>query len=354
MTPKMKKILLDLSIVTVLAILGFTGCGKNEEAKQETAGMNSTEIVPVKVAVAEIKDINLIKTFSGSLEGEEQANIVAKIPERIISIKAKVGDNVSSGQTLLELDKSGASSQFYQAQAAYLNSEKDLKRMEALYKEGAISQQMLDGAQTSFNISKANFEAAKSAVELTTPISGVVTAVNSNIGDLASPGIPLITIASIGKMKVIFNVGEEDIQSFAVGQPTQIYSELKKSLVQSGRISQISKSADVQSRSFEIKALFSNTGDRWFKPGMFCRVSVEMKSKKGSIVIPNAAIINEAGAKGIYVVNEDKAHFKKIETGITDGTSTEILSGIEKGETVVTLGMNNLKEGSKVHVSNDK
>ena len=350
MIREMKKLLLGASCILMITI--YYGCAGNEEAKSEAASKAAIEIIPVNVALAEVKDLTLMKSFSGSLEGEEQANIVAKIPERIVTIKAKVGDNIAAGKIMVELDKSGASSQYYQAQAAFLNSEKDLKRMEALYKEGAVSQQMLDGTQTAYNISKANFDAAKSAVELTSPISGVVTAVNSNIGDLASPGMPLITVASIGKMKVIFNVGEEDIQSFAVGQPAQIYSELKKSLMQNGKISQISKSADVQSRSFEIKALFNNTSDRWFKPGMFCRVNVEMKSKKGSVVIPNSAIISESNRKGVYVISQDVAHFKNIEAGITDGIVTEILSGVTKGDPVVTLGMNNLKEGSKVHISN--
>jgi membrane fusion protein (multidrug efflux system) len=352
MTSKMKNYLMSLWVLSVIIAVSLTGCGKNEESKKVSSNTAVADTVPVNVTKAEIKDIDLIKTFSGTLEGEEQANIVAKIPERIISIKVKVGDNVSSGQTLVELDKSGASSQFYQAQAAFLNSEKDLKRMEALYKEAAIYQQMLDGTQTGFNISKENFDAAKSAVELTCPIAGVVTAVNNNIGDLAALGIPLITVASIGRMKVIFNVGEEDIQSFAVGQQAQVYSELKKSLVQSARISQISKSADIQSRSFEINALFGNTGNRWFKPGMFSRVNVEMKSKKGSVVIPNTAIINEATRKVVYVITDGKAYFKTVETGITDGNVIEVVSGISKGDVVAILGMNSLKEGSKVHISN--
>jgi len=226
--------------------------------------------------------------------------------------------------------------------------------MQALYKEGAISQQMLDGTQTQFDIAKANFDAAKSTVELTTPISGVVTALNSNIGDLAAPGVPLITVASINRMKVIFNIGEGDIPNFAIGQSAQIYSELKPALIQNGKISQIAKSADVQSRTFEIKALFNNTGDKWFKPGMFCRVNVGVKSKKGSTVIPNTAIVNEPTRKGVYVVANGIAQFKTIEMGISDGTVTEVLKGLSGGELVVTIGANNLKDGSKVHVTDSK
>lgn len=337
--------------ITLLVMGLTTACGNKEAEKNEIDKAAVTDTIPVQVVKVAKQDLSVSKTFSGSLEGEEQANIVAKLPERIVAIKVKVGDYVTAGQTLVELDKTGASSQYFQAQAGYLNAEKDLQRMKALFKEGAISQQMLDGVQTQFDIAKANFEAAKNSVELTTPIAGVVTAVNANVGDLAQVGMPLIVVANISRMKVIFTAGESDIASFAVGQPAEIYSELRPSLVQKGRITQISKSADVQSRSFEIKALFSNTADRWFKPGMFCRTRVELKSQKGSLVIPNMAIINEATRKGVYVIQNGKAYFRVIEPGLTNGTVTEVLIGLKEGEEVVTVGMNSLKEGITVFVS---
>ncbi len=351
MVLKMKNIIRILTFAGFLFAVMFSGCGKNEEAetKDKTASLKDT--IPVQTVLVEKKDLKISKTFSGSLEGAEQAIIVAKIPERIVSIKTKVGDAVSAGQLLIELDKSGATSQFYQAQAGFLNAEKDLQRMKALLSEGAVSQQMFDGSQTAFNIAKANFDAAKSSVELTTPISGVVTAININVGDLAQVGMPLVVVASIGSMKMIFNAGEGDIASLAIGQPADIYSELKPDLIRKGRISQISKSADIQSRTFEIKALFGNTPDRWFKPGMFCRGKVDLKSQKESLVIPSLAVINDQNSKGVYVVENNIAHFRKISTGLTDGTNIEILSGLKEGETVATIGMNNLKEGAFVHVA---
>ncbi|MFH1198451.1 MAG: efflux RND transporter periplasmic adaptor subunit [bacterium] len=335
----------------VIAVL-FSSCGKPSEGNKEKKIVNVSDTVAVEVAQAELKDISITKTFSGTLEGEDQANVVAKIPERIVVIKVKVGDHVSAGQTIVELDKSGASSQFFQAQAGFQNTSKDLERMKALLKEGAISQQMLDGIQTQYDVAKANFEAAKSAVDLTTPISGIVTAVNSNVGDLATPGMPIITVANIRKMKVIFNAGEVDIPYFTVGQKAGIYSELKPSLIINGRISRISKSADIASRTFEIQSTFANTSDTWFKPGMFCKVNVGLKSNKSSLVIPHTSIVNQGDSKTVFVVVDGQVQARNVEVGITDGNVTEILSGVKDGESVVTVGMNDLKNGSKVYVAN--
>jgi RND family efflux transporter MFP subunit len=250
------------------------------------------------------------------------------------------------------LDKAGASSQFYQAQAAFLNAQKNYERMQNLLKVGAVSQQAFDGTQTQYEVAKANFDAARSTVEITSPLSGIVTALNVNIGDLANPQMPMATIANIGRMKAKFNVGESDVPSFYVGQSAQIFSELKPDIVQTGKISQLSKSANIQSRTFEIQAIFSNTNDKWFKPGMFCRVSVNMKMKKDAIVIPLAAIIKENNSDGVYLINSDKAFFKPVTIGTTDGQFVEVIAGLKTGDKIVTLGMNNLNDGTVVIVSN--
>ena len=342
-----KSCLKYIAVATMLLLVA--SCAKKEEAEPVAKKNTDLDTIPVQVSKVELKEIALTKSFSGTLEGEEQANIVAKLPERIVAVKVKVGEIVKSGQMIIALDKTGATSQYYQAEAAFLNAKKDLDRMEALYKEGAISQQLLDGASTGFSIAKANFDAVKSSVELTSPISGVVTAVNANIGNLAAVGMPLVTVAKINSMKIILNVGEGDLAHFSIGQPIKVYSQIKPGIIRNGRISQSAKSAEVASRTFEVKGVFPNTSDRWFKPGMFCSADVELKSQKGSMVVPSKAIsITEKGS-GVYVIENKRAHFKLVTQGISNDVFTEILGGLKEGETIVTVGMNNLKEGILVH-----
>jgi RND family efflux transporter MFP subunit len=226
--------------------------------------------------------------------------------------------------------------------------------MKALYQEGAISQQMLDGVQTQYEVVKANFESAKNTVELTAPISGVVTAVNVNVGDLANPGMILVVIAKIENMKALFNVGENDVAGIFNGQSADVFSELNPDVIKKGKIVQISKSANVQSRTFDIKTLFTNTGDKWFKPGMFCRVNVSMKDLKGILAVPYSSVIKDNNSTGVYVISNGKSSFRNITTGISDGENIEVLSGLKEGEEIVTLGMNKLKEGTIVRISNNR
>ncbi len=338
-----------LSVTAILSVIFFAGCGgKNAGANEENKALkNDTIAVSTVQASEQILTIN--KTYIATLEGEEQANVVAKLAERIVTLKAKVGMSVAKGQLLVELDKSGASSMYYQAQAAFLNAEKDLNRMKALYAEGAISQQMLDGVTTQYNISKANFDAAKDAIELVAPISGIVTAINANAGDLAMPGMPLITIANISRIKAVVSLGEKELLDLTVAQPVKLFSDLKPDFIVNGTITEISKSADVESRTFVMKAVFANSGDRWFKPGMFCNVQSQKKSGQKSIVIPVGAIVLKGTETGTYVAENGRANYRKIITGISDGKLTEVLSGVNKSDKVVTVGTGSLYDGAYIY-----
>ena len=341
-----------MMLLAAASLMIMQSCGEKSKDTDTKDKTNYVDTISVEAKSVELKELALTKTFSGTLEGEEQANIFAKIPERIMKVQIRVGDYVKAGTVLFELDKGGASSQFYQAQAAFLNAQKNFERMKNLLAEGAISQQAFDQVETGYEVAKANFDAARSTVEITSPISGVVTALNVNIGDLANPQMPLATIANIGRMKAKFNVGESDVPSFYVGQSAQIFSEMNTEVIQTGKIFQLSKSANIQSRTFEMQAMFSNTQDRWFKPGMFCRVNVNMKTKKDALVIPLAAVVKANNTEGVYLINSDKAYYKSITTGITDGNLIEVNSGLKAGDKIVTLGMNNLKDGTVVVISN--
>ncbi len=333
----------------ILSMLLF-GCHSKTDNNADPVKARDVLAVPVKVTVAEKKALSVTKTFTGTFEGEEQANIVSKIPERVTGINSQVGEAVRAGQVLIVLDKNGTSSQFYQTEANLNNAKRNLNRAKSLYDEGAIALQSLDAARTQYEVSKANFESARSAVELTTPIAGVVTALNVSKGDLATPGNVLMTIAKIDHMKVTFNIDENDVPNLAIGEKVQVYDETNANAKIEGRIVQLSKSADTRSRSFEIKALFPNTAAKWFKPGMFGKVDVNFSTRKETLVIPNTAIQSDGITSRVFVERNGQAFEQAITVGETDGQQTEVLGGLNLHDTVVTVGANNVKDSSFVNV----
>jgi len=337
-------------VAVVLAAL-IAGCGPQKSNSGQPDGTDPRITVPVEIAAVKKGTLAVDRSYSATLEGQEQANIVPKISERIAAVHAQVGMTVPANTLMLTLDKSGASSQFYQAEANFKNAEKSLERMKSLFAEGAISQQTLDGTQTAYDVARANYVAARSVVELTTPISGIVTAVNANIGDLAMPGTALATVAKIDRMKAIFSLNETDVTALAIGQKVGIASEARPDLTVEGNIVQISRSADVRSRSFEVKAMFPNTKDRWFRPGMFVKVRLKITSVAGMLLVPNVAIETDGVTSRVFVVKDGRAYQRIVDAGTSDGEWTEIRKGLLLTDSVATVGINNVRDSSYVVVA---
>jgi membrane fusion protein, multidrug efflux system len=350
-THSMKTLAARLAVITGCAVLaGLAGCGPKEPVA-DPGTEQATLSVPVEVVPVQKGILSVARSYAATLEGEEQAHIVPKISERIAGVHVRVGASVPAGQLIITLDKSGASSQYYQAEAAFKNAEKSLERMKSLYAEGAVSLQTLDGAQTAYDVSRANYVAAKSVVELTTPIAGVVTAVNASVGDLAMPGVALGTVAKITTMKAIFSLNETDVTALAIGQKVTIRSEARAELNVPGSILQISRSADIRSRSFEVKAQFANTPDRWFRPGMYASVRLQVSSGAPMLMVPNAAIQTDGVTSKVFVVKDGRAYQRIVAVGMSDGDRTAILSGISPADTVATVGINNVRDSSAVRIT---
>ncbi len=325
----------------------LVGCGNTSE-KNDTIKMNET--IPVSVTTVKKGDITIQKTYGGTLEGIQQADIVAKISERITAINAVVGEHVEKGKVIIELEKTGPTSQYMQAKANFENLEKDYERMKALLQQGAVSQQSVDQAETAYEVAKANFDAASSAVNLAAPITGTVTAINNNAGDWVNPGTDLATVADISNMIIKFSVGERDVQDLKLGKTVYVYSEFQKDLKMKGRITEISRSANLDSRSFLVKAQFTNTKDDFFKPGMFVKANVVLESEQNVIAIPTPSVIYNDKGVTVYVIKNGMAFPENIGVGLANDSVTVVKSGLSEGETLVTAGMNNLSDSSKVSI----
>jgi len=336
------------ALLAALLQVTLPGCGAGHD--DNPGSVVPPHVVPVETALARRSALGVTRLFTGSLEGEEQAGITAKIPERVTAIPVHVGSRVRRGDVTVELDRSGTSSQYYQAEAAFRNAAKSLERMKSLYAEGAVALQSLDGTQTAYDVARANFDAARSAVILTTPIAGVVTAVNCSLGDLASPGQVLVTVANIDRLKVTFSLNETDAANVAPGAPVTVSSEARPGGDMHGKIIQLAKSADVRSRSFELKALFPNTPDRWYRPGMFVKVLLTISPPGTPILVPNAAILTDGTDHRVFVLRGGRAFRTAVAVGMTDGERTVILDGIAGDDTVATVGINNLRDSALVKI----
>lgn len=330
--------------IFVLLSLSLTSCGDDDDVVEK-----ERPAVAVKVAVINLSDEEIVKTYTGTVEGEKQAVIYAKIAEAIEAVHVREGERVKADQVLISLDKSGPSSRYQEALSLYRNAEKNYKKMEYLFGEGAVSESQFDAAKTQYEVTKAGYEAAAQLVEIQSPIDGMVTSLKVSKGDFLGPGQELATVATVDRLRVKFGVNATDVGLVTPGTMVTVFSGDATQTVE-GTVLSIARSADPVTRTFQVEIVFDNSEEK-FQPGVFVRIDVPLEQLTGVVVVPRQAVIVRRGGEVVFVVSNGIAQEREVTTGADLGGRIVVTSGLNAGDTLVTLGQDYLQEGVKVNIT---
>jgi len=332
-----------LVILTLAGLL--ISCGGNDEAQQGP----QENILAVKALLIQKTSQDIVKTFTGSLEGEKQADIYAKLAESVEKIHVKENQQVSANQVLVSLDRFGSSTRFNETRSLFLNSEKNFNKMDYLYKEGAISETQFDAARTDYEVNKANFEAVSKLVDIQAPIAGVVTAIDVSEGNFVNIGQKLATVATTGRLRVKFGVNSDEVKEFEKGMEVTVTSTVFKYRA-SGEVVSVASSADPQTRTFQVEVMFDNAEGR-FKPGMFVRVSLVLDKLEEVLLVPRRAILILDDKPTVFVISDNRVSQRVLSLGPEIDGRVVVTEGLAESDTLVTMGQDYLEDGNKVKIT---
>ncbi len=340
-----KAAIYGLPLIILLVII-LSGCSGSEE--QETS--NEKQVISVKAQLLGPSSQKLVRTFTGTLEGEKQAIISAKIAEAVDEIVYGEGQSVKTGQVLIRLDQTGPTSSFMQTQSVFQNAEKNFNKMKFLYKQGAVSEMEYDGAKTQYEVARANFESARRLIDIRTPIDGIVTSIDVLPGDFLYPGETVATVASVEKLRMKLGVSSDDIAFFDIGDEVNISVQSSTMLTGSGQVTAVSRSADPVTRTFKIEVEIDNE-DNFFKPGMFARAEIIVAKFENIITVPRSSVIIRDDQNLVFIAANGVALARNVELGVEFTGSVEIKSGLTIGDTLITVGQNYINDGMKVKLT---
>ncbi len=181
----------------------------------------------------------------------------------------------------------------------------------------------------------------------TSPISGVVSAKNVVEDQMIGAGSVAYTISNIDDVVATINVTENIINKIAVGQEVDVYIKSLDKKVK-GKITEVNPVA-TQSSTYPVKIKISNE-DHLIKPGMFCEVEIISESSANTITLPREAVLRNIEQFYVYVVEDGVAVMKEVETGIDNGESIEIISGLTTGDQVIIEGQTYVSDQEKVNI----
>ena len=340
------------------AVVAAASCANNEAQTKQPVDTTPT------VAVEQVtrRDVPQEVVYTTTVQAFAKNNIAPQSGNRIAEIFVEVGDYVTKGQKLAKMDQvqfQQAEIQLQQAELQMKNNEIEYGRLKGLYDAGGLSQSDLDAIELAYKASKLSYSVAKKSYAnllensvLLSPINGVVTARNYDVGDMYAMSAPIFTVEQISPVKLLVGVSETDYTKVHQGDAVTIAADALPGQTFEGTINRIYPTVDPATRTFTVEVKVENA-DKVLRPGMFARATVTF-GINNSIIVPDVAVVKQQGSgeRFVYVLNEDgTVSYTKVTLGRRLGAEYEVLEGLTDGAKVVTGGQIRLKDGVKVIVN---
>ena len=398
----MKRISLIASVVSLLVA---TSCAKKPDITQRGPIVQGAKIETVKTS-----SVDDHYEAVGTVRAKTSSIVAARIMGNITSIRVHEGDRVRAGQTVIEIENRDAPVQIRKAQAgvretndALDEAERNIRaaesardaaraneslasstfnRYQTLFNRQSVSPQEFDEVRTKLEVAKAESERADRMLQvakarqnqtlgridqakadvsnariyagysrLASPINGIVVTKHVDVGSMAAPGAPLLTIENDANYQLEVSVEESQLGRIHPGDQASVTIEALGNQELSCSVVEIVPAADPNSRSFTIKLSLPNIKGEQLRSGIYGKARF-VSGARNLLSVPQKAVTQNGQLVSVFVVDQSgTARMRLIKIGEKLGERVEVLSGLNDGEQIVSEVFPQLKDGTRVRES---
>jgi RND family efflux transporter MFP subunit len=391
-----------LVVVMLAGALAVGGCSKTESAQARGREVSAK---PVTVEVVRQENVKRAVELVGTLAAVDQVTISSEADGKVSRIFADLGDRVTAGQTLIQIDREkqqysleqqkatlaralaqyGAADPQHlpdvektpdvqKANADLVQAKQAFDRTSELFKRSLVPKQMLDDAATALQSKQASYDLSLQSAknlrasiqgseasmkladrqlrdtEIRSPFDGYVEKRLVNLGELVKTQMPVMAIVRVDPLKVIAEIPEKMAPWIHDGQPVQLLVDAYPDQTFIGKVSRISPAVNTATRAFPFEALVPNKDAR-LKPGTFARVHIESNKVDNVLTLPYSTMQYRYGVNRVFVIEGGKLAVRELKVGDRLGDRIEIISGVKAGEPVAATDVDKLVDGTKVAIN---
>nr|WP_234814857.1 efflux RND transporter periplasmic adaptor subunit [Noviherbaspirillum denitrificans] len=344
------------TVLAIASVLALGGCSKPVEKK--------SEIRPVRTIVLAADNVDVVAEFPGEVRARVESRLGFRIPGKIVARKVEVGSEVKRGQLLMQLDPQDLKLAQAQANAGLKAAESnrdlaksELKRYKDLREKNFVSEAILDGKETAYKAAQASYDQALAAyrnqsnqaayTSLESDVDGVVTGIDAEVGQVVAAGTPVLRVAQAGEKEVVIAIPEDKVEALrkVTDVKVRIWSSRDEQIP--GKLRELSPVADPATRTYTAKISIPDAPPH-IKLGMTGYVTFAAKSPHAMVRLPLAALFNDKGVTSVWVVENGSVKLVPVQVAGTAGNEILVSAGVTPGQTVVTAGVNQLKQGQQV------
>jgi RND family efflux transporter MFP subunit len=325
-----------------VAGLLLAACGSENPASPAVA------IPALETAAVEVRDVELTYSAEAVVEAVRQSTVAAQIAGRIVELRFDVGDYVKKGEVIVRIDERAAAqalaaseAQVRQAEAALRNARAEYERARQLVAQKFLSQAALDRAEAEYKAAQERVSAllagaGQAATErgfatVVAPYSGIVSARHVELGEMATPGKPLMTGFDPGTLRVTATVPQTQVLAIQAGAKARIELPSVPRWIEAASLTVI-PAADPRTHTTQVR-IGLPAEVRGIYPGIYARAHF-VTGRRPALLVPRSAVIRRSELTAVYVVSES-VQLRQIRLGTAgDEKAVEVLAGLRPGERV--------------------
>ena len=351
----MKRItILPVAALLLAAACAVISCG-NETAESTNEGSTNGEVPKVTVRVMEIEEqpFRQVIDITGTVASEGDVRVPADEGGRVLSWLVPLGGNVRRGQVLVQLDSVLFRAQYDAALAQYNIARTNFEKQEKVYEEQGISELQLKTLEYQRDAAKAQMELARERLDRTrvkSPIDGTLNAQLVEAGEMSMPGAPIAHVVNTRTIKLEAGIPERYAASFKVGDAVTFTVDAISDDEFSAVITFVGAAVNQDNRTIPVEARVTNAGST-LKPDMIAAMTVRLRERENSIVVPEDYIIkSDLDEFVVYVEQDGLARQRTVRVGGSSRGDVLILDGLQPGDNLITFGQQNVSDGQPVIV----
>ncbi|MBL3657394.1 efflux RND transporter periplasmic adaptor subunit [Fulvivirga sediminis] len=354
MNATVKKILIAVIILAALGFIfypRFFSNNENEAPATENQSDKTNKKLPVSALVLQKGALNNTLRSTGSLLANESIELKAEVSGIVESIHFKEGQKVKKGQLLLTINDDEILAEIEKLKFTRKLNEDITDRQQKLLAKEAISKEEYETAMTTLNTTMADIkvrEAQLNKHHIRAPFSGIIGLREISVGSSLNPGDRISNLYSIDPIKIDFSVPGKYISEVSAGDKISFSTDSYEETF-NGEIYAIEPRIDPKTRSLRIRALCSNDENKLL-PGQFAKINLTLSTYESALMIPTEAVIPELNGKKVFIYKNGVAEARNVQTGIRTADKVQVTEGLSAGDTVLTSGALQLKQGLPVNI----
>lgn len=393
---------MKLVVFVILATVMTISCSRKAQPEPAAAILSGLKTETLQTSL-----VDDYYEAVGTVQARNRSVVAAKVMGNIVALHVREGDSVRAGQTLIEIDNRDAGIQLQKTQAGMRESQDSLEEVErsiraaesgraaakaneslamstfqryqTLFERHSVSPQEFDEVRARYEVAKAESERAERLLQATAarqnqmkaridqakadvanarvyvgysriaaPIDGVVVSRQADVGYLATPGMPLLTIENNSRYQLHASVEESRLGTIHLNDQVHVLLEALANTELNGTVEEIVPAADPATRSYIVKIALPNTADIHLRSGLYGKARFVAGQRK-ILSVPQTAVTQQGQLVGVFVIDQSGvARLRLVKTGRTYGNQVELLSGLNEGEEIISEVITSVRDGIRV------